>query len=464
MKLRLYWRSATRSLVREGQRTGLAIVCVAVGVLAVVALQLVSAMVMTGLTGDVRALNGSDLVVRSARDAPFTSSQLTGVEHLATTGDITTLSSVYRDYLVQAAGRHAVAHVEARAVDPVHFPLAGSPVFMTPGIPSLQAALSGPAVVLTADLAQALGVGKDARVTITFAANGASPRTAVVTVGAIIANSGLFQQPELIMAFVYAAKLHLAGPPPLAANELFIDVPGHSTTAIAHVRQNLEGQLSGAQITTTQDLLQSNQATARSIRLFLQVVGLLALLIGGVGILHTMQVLLRRRTTEIAVLKTVGYRRRDLYALFGLETGLLGLIGGVCGAVAGAGVALLLKALIERLSAEPGFTQLFSTARTFHLPTTIDLPTIGSGVLLGCATALIFGLLPIVQASEVRPVAILREETLPMRSTSALLTVALLGLLATLFFLLALSILQNGVLTLAVVLGGGLAQIGRAHV
>jgi hypothetical protein len=55
MKSRLYWRSATRSLARGGQRTTLSIVCVAVGVLAVVALQLVSAMVTTGLTGDVRA-------------------------------------------------------------------------------------------------------------------------------------------------------------------------------------------------------------------------------------------------------------------------------------------------------------------------------------------------------------------------------------------------------------------------
>ncbi|HEX6479776.1 MAG TPA: FtsX-like permease family protein [Ktedonobacteraceae bacterium] len=459
MKFRLYWRSATRSLVRGGQRTTLAIMCVAVGVLAVVALQLVSTMVTTGLTGDVRALNGGDIVVRSAPGVPFTSRQLTAVEHLATTGDITTLTSVYRDFLVQATGRHTVSHVEVRAVDPAHFPLAGPPVFSTPGILSLQAALRGPAVVLTADLAQTLGVGKDAPVTITFAVNGASPRAATATVGAIIANTGLFQQPELIMTFAHAAHLHLAGPLPLSANELFIDVPSHSTTAIAYVRQDLEGQLSGAQITTTQDLLQSNQATAQSIRLFLQALGLLALLIGGVGILHTMQVLLRRRTTEIAVLKTVGYRRRDLYALFGLEAGLLGLSGGVCGAVAGTGVAFLLKALIERLFAEPGFTQLFTIAGVLHLPTVIDLQTVGSGVLLGCATALIFGLLPIVRAGEVRPLSVLRDLPQPMRSGSAWLTAGLLGLLTILFYLLALSILQDGIPALAVVLGGGITLV-----
>jgi hypothetical protein len=39
----------------------------------------------------------------------------------------------------------------------------------------------------------------------------------------------------------------------------------------------------------------------------------------GVGIVNTMQVLLSRRKTEIAMLKTTGYRRFDLYLLFGLE-------------------------------------------------------------------------------------------------------------------------------------------------
>ena len=49
MKLpRLYWSYATRSLMRGGQRTLLAIFCVAVGVMAIVSLQLVGNMVNLG--------------------------------------------------------------------------------------------------------------------------------------------------------------------------------------------------------------------------------------------------------------------------------------------------------------------------------------------------------------------------------------------------------------------------------
>src|SRR5260370_38264520 len=81
---------------------------------------------------------------------------------------------------------------------------------------------------------------------------------------------------------------------------------------------------------------------------FLEIVGLLALLIGGVGIVNTIQVTLQRRRLEIAMLKTSGYRRRDLFGLYGTETGLLGLAGGGLGAVPGAAARFLGNARVAR--------------------------------------------------------------------------------------------------------------------
>jgi putative ABC transport system permease protein len=54
-RVKLYWTYATRSLRRGGQRTLLAIFCIAVGVMAIVSLELVGNMVNTALTGNVRA-------------------------------------------------------------------------------------------------------------------------------------------------------------------------------------------------------------------------------------------------------------------------------------------------------------------------------------------------------------------------------------------------------------------------
>src|SRR6185437_10934680 len=166
--------------------------------------------------------------------------------------------------------------------------------------------------------------------------------------------------------------------------------------------------------------------------------------IGGVGIINTMQVLLRRRLLEIAMLKTQGYRQRHLLLMFGIEALLLGLIGGVVGALLGIGLSFLVQALVER-------------AFYLTIPTIIDPLTVASGVAIGLVTTLIFGLLPIVRTSAVRPLAVLREMGAEGGRASRMATVGLLLLLSALFFLLALGILGNLTVALAVVLGAGLA-------
>ena len=88
-----------------------------------------------------------------------------------------------------------------------------------------------------------------------------------------------------------------------------------------------------------------------------------------------MQVLLQRRRMEIAILKTSGYRRRDLYALFGLEAALLGLVGGVIGALLGVLVS-------------DGLRRLFQRTTSLILPAKFDPLVIVGGVAIGVATSL----------------------------------------------------------------------------
>src|SRR5262249_42670170 len=141
------------------------------------------------------------------------------------------------------------------------------------------------------------------------------------------------------------AALPSTDPTPLGYRVIYADVPGHTDANAAAAKQRIHGALPLTTITTTQDALQTNETSVQQIRYFLQVVGLLALLIGGIGIVNTMQVLLRRRQIEIAMLKTAGYRLWELYLLFGVEAGLLGLIGGIVGAATGVGVSFLVKGL-----------------------------------------------------------------------------------------------------------------------
>jgi predicted lysophospholipase L1 biosynthesis ABC-type transport system permease subunit len=433
----MYWKYPIRSLARGGQRALLAVLCIGIGVLAIVALQLTANMVNTSLTGNIRALNGGDLDLTNLRITP---DQLTTFDQLRAQGQITAYTAVATDQ-GSAQGQHPVARINSiRGVDPALFPLAGAPDFEAPSNATLASALASTSVVLTYDLAQQLGIHAGDTMNLTLA----DGRPAQVTVGGIIRNTGLFQQPQVLLAIGTLATLRNTTAPPLSFNEVYADVLGHSAANQAALQQQLHARFPEADIITAHALLRSNQDEVHGIRSFLQVVALVAVLMGGMGIVNTMQVLLRRRTIEIAMLKTAGYTSRDLYALFGAEAALIGLAGGALGAAAGVGASILVKGFVER-------------AFTLTLTARIDPLTVGSGVATGCATALLFGLLPIVRAGAVRPQAVLRELPEGTRSASRLTSGLLLVALAALFFALALAILQDVVTAAELVAGAALA-------
>src|SRR5260221_12701395 len=70
MKTSMYFNYTARALLRGGQRTILAICCVAVGVMAVVSLQLVGLMLQNSLTANVRETNGGGIAVNTPGRPP----------------------------------------------------------------------------------------------------------------------------------------------------------------------------------------------------------------------------------------------------------------------------------------------------------------------------------------------------------------------------------------------------------
>src|SRR5258707_13320832 len=94
MNLGLYWSYATRSLARGGQRTVLAIFCVAVGVMAIVALQLVGLSVNQALIGNIVEANGGDIRL-SADLAPLRQRDLAFFDRLKQQGSITDYATAY---------------------------------------------------------------------------------------------------------------------------------------------------------------------------------------------------------------------------------------------------------------------------------------------------------------------------------------------------------------------------------
>jgi predicted lysophospholipase L1 biosynthesis ABC-type transport system permease subunit len=439
MKAGFYWRYATRSLTRGGQRTLLAIFCVAVGVMAIVSLQLVGNMVDNGLTANVREGNGGDISVRSDV-VPISTQQLTIFDTLKSEGTITDFTAVASQQVQGSDKDGTTDYFVMRAVDPQKFPLAGTPAFKDPSDGSFASLLSGDGAVVTQKWLDQTGFRKGDSVTMRTT----DGRSLHVTIDGVLYDAGAFQRPQILVSLDTLAAAPSTSGLPVSYSVVYVMVPGHTDANAETAKKAIEASLPQATVTTTKDALANNENNVQSIRNFLRIVGLLALLIGGIGIVNTMQVLLRRRQLEIAMLKTAGYRRGNLYVMFGLEAGILGVLGGALGAAFGIGVSFLVKGLVER-------------AFFITLPTAIDPFTVASGVVIGFFTALIFGLMPIVQASEVRPLAVLRGLAEGSRTGSVLLTIGLSALLVALYFTLSLIVLgdlRNTIL--AVVIAGGL--------
>src|SRR6266702_5268199 len=439
MKPGLYWSYATRSLIRGGQRTVLAIFCVAVGVMAIVALQLVGLSVNQALLGNIIEANGGDVRL-NADLAPLRQPEMVFFDKLKQQGRITDYATAYDPggSITLPAGEEetfsfiAVSH---------NFPLVGQANFVAPSHDlQMQNVVSGNDVAMSSTVFD----GLKAHIGSVYRIKTLDGRFVPVTVAAEFLEDGVFRGPKIIISQTTLDSV--PGPKgvvePAQYGTVYMTVPASN---LATVRTQLSQQFPSARVITATDLLKQRQSQVDQIRLFLRIVGLLALFIGGIGIINTVQVLLRRRQIEIAMLKTTGYRQRDLYALFGLETALLGVTGGMVGTLIGLGVSYLVRGVVER-------------AFFIHLPIVLDTLTLVSGVVIGLVTALIFGLLPIVQASQVRPLSVLREISERRSFSSRLLTFLLLLLLSLLFVALASSILGD-VTTAAIAVYGGAGLI-----
>jgi ABC-type antimicrobial peptide transport system permease subunit len=407
--------------------------------MAIVALQLVGNMVNAALTGNIRAGNGGDISVRSDI-TPLNAQDVHKFEPLKTNGTITDYTAVDNQQVVSRDTSGQVQQYLLYVVDPAKFPLAGAPTFIDPSNGSLSSILQNDSVVVTDALLTQLHLHNGDSVTVNAGAEG---RTLQATIGGVIKSEGFFNGSLMLVSFSDYQALPSSTGQPASYSVVYANVAGHTDANEDSAKKAIQNLLPLATVTTTKDALQQNQQAVSYVRDFLQIIGLLALLIGGVGIINTMQVLLRRRRLEIAMLKTSGYRQADLYALFGLEAALLGLAGGVIGAAAGVGVSFVVKSIVERTI-------------DLRLPSTIDPLTVLSGVAIGFFTALIFGIMPIVQSSQVRPQAVLREEQ-DLRDAGTIgLTIGLGALLAVLFFLLSLAILQNPPVAGVAVAGAGI--------
>lgn len=129
--------------------------------------------------------------------------------------------------------------------------------------------------------------------------------------------------------------------------------------------------------------------------LMVNAISMMAVLLGGLGVMNTMLMAVLERTREIGVLRALGWRRRSVLGLIVRESLLVGVLGGITGIVMGIFLGWL-------LSIEPTMGAAMKPAYEWQM----FVRAILVAVLLGG----IGGIFPAIRASQQLPVEALRYE------------------------------------------------------
>lgn len=138
--------------------------------------------------------------------------------------------------------------------------------------------------------------------------------------------------------------------------------------------------------------MQAAEKTTRTLQLFLTLVAMISLVVGGIGVMNIMLVSVTERTREIGIRMAVCARSADVLPQFLIEAILVCLVGGALGITLSFAIGLSVQLLL------PGWQISF--------PTTALL----SAFICSTGVGVVFGYLPASNAVRLNPIDALARE------------------------------------------------------
>lgn len=197
----------------------------------------------------------------------------------------------------------------------------------------------------------------------------------------------------------YAQKL-VGGVNRNSVSNLYVKATSSSTLSAAYQETNAlllnthhitNAASADFSIATQQSILAASTSVNDTLTVMLGGIAVIALLVGGIGVMNIMLVSVTERYREIGVRKAIGARPSLIRRQFLVEASILGLAGGVLGVVLGVAGAIVIPPLT-------GSTVL------------VSVPASLLAIVIAIAVGVVFGVYPATRAARLAPIDALRSE------------------------------------------------------
>jgi len=381
--LRLAWRE-TRGAWRH---FGYFFACITLGVSALVGVGSFADSLERTVARSAKSLMGGDVEVRSSQPLPGKVSALAGES------DGVAVTRVRELVAMAQAGRSESQLVELKAVEP-GYPFYGA--LATEPAGPLDTLIGGSRALVHETFLARLGL----RVGDRFRVGDAELTVAGIVVKEPDRAVGVFSLgPRVLIAAEDLDRTGLVRPGSRVRYRTLFRLPEDRDPQA--FRDRLAAALPDVQRVAT--YTQAQPGLRRfwdQLTMYLGLTGLVALMVGGIGVAVSVNAFVRRKLASIAILKALGAGWRPLVAAYLLQTALLGLGGSAAGALLGSAVQPLLAPALARLL-------------PLELTLTFSLRAVLSGVAMGVGVTLLYALWPLLAIRHVPPALILRAEIEP---------------------------------------------------
>ena len=378
----LAWRE-TRG---AGRHFAYLVACITLGVGALVAVSSFAASLERTVGRSARALMGGDVEIRSTQ--PLSPAAQAVVSELTRSGvDVLPV----QELVAMSAAREKSQIVELKTVAR-GYPFYGD--LVTEPVAPLETLVGKGRALVHPSLLQRLGASVGDRMKIgdaDFVISGVIRQEPDRSVGVFSLG------PRVMIAAEDLAATGLVRPGSRVRHRvLFRLPPGVSAEAF---KDSLTARLPDANVRVT-TYSQAQPGVRRfwnQLTVYLGLTGLVALMVGGIGVATSVRAFVRGKLDTIAVLKCLGVGWRQMLAAYLLQTVLLGLGGSLLGA--GLGTAV-------QLAVVPAISPLLP----FSLEPSVSLPSVLAGLAMGTGLTLLFALWPLLDIRRVPPALILRRD------------------------------------------------------